>query len=534
MAQFPNKKDIARLSRDKSFLLRATLFLVVVSLILASSLSLLTHMPVVNDHDPTQKEGITFSQILTIIRNPGLSQFHLVAQDSRFLETESDTQPADEEKDQPEKTVFFKEAISEASFLSDTEKTLLTQLSRGLHVKDEQSDAIKKLIALPEQLRFRNEFLGDIHFVAGKKDKALAYYLAEGKAFLPASYSQRSALLELWRIQDFPRLRNLLEQPGFRDALDAGELMPILADARDFSGLLKVTLRDSLSQFTFPELIPPLFTALIWALVLLSFCPINRKMISLSFAAFVLGMMSAILTLFAYMIQERIQGFNDSNADDPMSQIIYWVAGVGLREESLKLLCFIPIAFWILPGKNNLHALILAGMIGLGFACEENFAYFAGESRTDVVWSRFISANALHFALTGVVGFHFFKMISRKGKGWENFLINFLIVVIAHGLYDALLSMPVLADYSSLWIIALALIAYMYFDLLRDHIDTAGLHRRVSPLGVFVLGSAMILCSTLIFSAGLNPFGKAFGDFALSIGGMIPLAFAFISRFRDI
>ncbi len=534
MVQFPDRKDIARLSRDRSFLLRASLILVVVSLILASSLSLLSGIPVVDQPGLEPKEELAFSRLLTIIRNPGLSQFHLVARDSRYLKSEFDVPPAGEKKDKPEKKVFFEKTVADASFLSETEKILLTQLYRGLQGKGDQDDAIKKLTALPDQLRFRNEFLGDIHFVAGKKDKALAHYLAEGKAFLPARYSQRSALLELWRVQDFVQLKDLLKQPGFSDAFDAGEMMRILADSRDFPGLLKVTLRDSLSQFTFPELIPPLFTALIWALVLLSFCQVNRKMVGLSFAAFVLGMLSAMFTLFAFVIQERIQGFNDSNADEPMSQIIYWVAGVGLREETLKLLCFIPIAFLILPGKNNLQALILAGMVGLGFACEENFAYFARGSGTDVIWSRFISANALHFALTGVVGFHFFKMISRKGRGWENFLIYFLIVVIAHGLYDALLSMPSLATYSQLWIIALALIAYMYFDLLRDHVDTNGLHRRVSPLGVFVLGSATILCSILVFSAGLNPFGKAFGDFAISIGGMIPLAFAFISRFRDI
>lgn len=116
----------------------------------------------------------------------------------------------------------------------------------------------------------------------------------------------------------------------------------------------------------------------------------------------------------------------------------------------------------------------------------------------------------------------------------EDFILYFLIAVASHGLYNALLSMPSLESYRPLYIIVLALIAYLYFDQLRDHIDVNSLHSRVSPLGTFVLGSAILLYSILIFSSGSNSFGIAFRDFALSAGSMIPLGFAFISRFRDI
>jgi len=403
-----------------------------------------------------------------------------------------------------------------------------------LRVPDRRSSAIEKLTALPENTRFRNEFLGDIYLISKKNDQALAHYLAEGNTFPDARYSQRSALLELWRNQDFAQLNSLLSRPGFRGCLRAGELMPILTDSRNFPGLLRATFQQSLDQFQFPEIFPPLFTALIWSLIFFSFSSVTGRTVTLSVTAFLLGVISACLTLFTLMIQERIQGFTFDPTDSALSQIIYFVAGVGLREEGMKLLCFVPMAIWILPRKNDLEGFILAGMVGLGFASEENFSYFQNAFDHTVVWSRFLTANALHFSLTGVSGYFFFRMLVGKGRGWENFLTNFLIAVTAHGLYDALISMPALESYSVLGLIALALIAYRYFDLLRDHLDIDGLHLRLSPLGVFVLGSAVLLCSTLIFSAGLTSFGQAFGTFAMSVGGMIPLAFAFISRFRDI
>jgi hypothetical protein len=82
--------------------------------------------------------------------------------------------------------------------------------------------------------------------------------------------------------------------------------------------------------------------------------------------------------------------------------------------------------------------------------------------------------------------------------------------------------------------IVIAAIAYQYFDPLRQHLDVAGLHRRVSPLGLFVIGSALLCCAILISSAAGMPFRFAAGALASTLAAMIPLAFAFISRFRDL
>ena len=82
--------------------------------------------------------------------------------------------------------------------------------------------------------------------------------------------------------------------------------------------------------------------------------------------------------------------------------------------------------------------------------------------------------------------------------------------------------------------ILVAVIAYQYFDPLRDQMEKAGMHRRFSPLGIFVLGSVVLACTVLVSSAFSQPFRFALGAFVSTVGAMIPLAFAFISRFRDL
>jgi hypothetical protein len=125
-------------------------------------------------------------------------------------------------------------------------------------------------------------------------------------------------------------------------------------------------------------------------------------------------------------------------------------------------------------------------------------------------------------------------MISRGGHGWEEFLVTFLAVVFAHGFYNSLIAIPSFAEYAVLSPIVIAAIAYQYFDPLRQHLDVVGLHRRLSPLGLFVIGSALLCCAILISSSAGMPFRFAAGALASTLAAMIPLAFAFISRFRDL
>jgi hypothetical protein len=173
-------------------------------------------------------------------------------------------------------------------------------------------------------------------------------------------------------------------------------------------------------------------------------------------------------------------------------------------------------------------------MVGLGFAFQENLIYFQAGSGTFTAWLRLLTANALHFSLTGVAGFYLWQMLHRRFRGWEEFLVSFLAVVFAHALYNALLAMPAMREYAPLSPILIAVIAYYYFDPVRHHMEMAGQHRQLSPLGIFIMGSVVLTCTILVSSAMVEPFRFALGAFASSVAAMVPLAFAFISRFRDL
>jgi len=516
----PSQKDLVRLSRERAFLLKASAVMVMTAILLAFVASLLSKPP------RTDLPGMVASDdrgaLISLIRfgvpvsagSSSLACVNLVRDGSQNL---------------------FAEEI-EATFedsRNDPEMEPVRLWWSGLNSRD-PSSSLRQLEGLAVEALCRDEFMGDLEFKQGNHTAALRHYLAAAERAGGSDYARRSAVFLARFEEDATLLRKLLEDPTFESAFEPGDLLDYRAYSRDYAGLALSVLAAEWRMLRSPFLIPALFTAAIWFFILLAFCEPSRERVGKAIIAFVLGIASASLTLYAVMIQEELLGFALHEEDTPLAQFIYYLSGVALREESLKLLCFLPLAFHCRRKSNPIEILLLAGMVGLGFAFQENLAYFEAGAGTYTAWIRLLTANVLHFSLTGVAGFYLWRMLQRGFRGWEEFLVSYLAVVFAHAVYNAIISMPSLADYAPLSSILVAIIAYQYFDPLKQQMETAGLHRRFSPLGIFVLGSVVLACTVLISSAASQPFRFALGAFSSTIGSMIPLAFAFIGRFRDL
>ncbi|MCB1066206.1 MAG: hypothetical protein KDN20_25210, partial [Verrucomicrobiae bacterium] len=118
-------------------------------------------------------------------------------------------------------------------------------------------------------------------------------------------------------------------------------------------------------------------------------------------------------------------------------------------------------------------------------------------------------------------------------RQWDNFLYDFLIVVAAHGAYDALLMIPALMEYGIIYIIIFALIAYLFLDQ-ATHLMRPQSSMTISPLAVFVLGSALLMGVVLCYACWAVPFAQALGAYLSGLGGMIAIIFVFINRLRSL
>ena len=213
--------------------------------------------------------------------------------------------------------------------------------------------------------------------------------------------------------------------------------------------------------------------------------------------------------------------------------LAYYTLGVGFREEFCKMLFFLPLIPWL--KKENCHHKILtfASLVGLGFAIEENFAYFMRSPGDPVIMGRFLTANLLHMFMTGFICYHLTLAFKHGGKYWDLFTSSFIKMVVAHGVYDFLLSDPKMVQ-SGMSFFAMTLLIWLSMRYIQLMVHAAPPHHRyVSLTRLFTL----ILCLTIGISylmmsldIGIIPALKA------SINGLISsaiFAYMFYREFNE-
>ncbi len=429
---------------------------------------------------------------------------------------------------------LFLEEIEAAheDFNRDPALPMIETWWRGISEGDLKS-ALSGLEAMSTQ-RWREEFRGDLLYVGKRYGEAIEAYLAEAATHPGDGYASRSAIHLARFSEDLPKLRELLANPVHRGTLNAAERLELEILLSRPVPIVAAQARLLLASLASPLALVALLAALVWASILTSFHAPGRRLFIWSISAFALGIGAGFVASCCGVFQEDLRGFRFQGEDPIGRQILQLLAGPALRAETAKLLAFLPIAFALRRSSDDLLVLILAGMTGVGVSFHDNAIAFASSQHSWHAGTAFLTENVLHFSLAGVAGHALWKMLSRSFRKWEDFLLVFLIVVAGHALYLGLSRMPVMGEYAALSPILVAAIAYQYFDPLRQHLDVKGLHRRIAPLGIFVIGTVLLLCAGMIESAAWMDFGTGLGVFAFAAGGLIPIAFAFISRFRDL
>jgi RsiW-degrading membrane proteinase PrsW (M82 family) len=222
--------------------------------------------------------------------------------------------------------------------------------------------------------------------------------------------------------------------------------------------------------------------------------------------------------------------WNIHESDQLVEGLRYYIVGVGLPEEAAKLLCFLPLIPLLLLIRSDLAALMTAGCVGLGFAMAENINYFRSSRGMDAL-GRFLTANPAHIMLTGVAGLAAYR-IARDPRGWgSNSLAMVALMVFAHGIYDATIAIPELAEIGVLGTIVFALVAYQFFRELRDlrspRVET------ISLTATFLAGVSTVTAAMFIYVSGALGFQAACDITATQAISLSLMAYLFLREMPD-
>lgn len=336
---------------------------------------------------------------------------------------------------------------------------------------------------------------GDLLRIDGKYEEALAAYergAADGET---GADSRRRALDLCLRRGWKDKLRNLYEQPGWREAVighgsrNGDSAREVVVAAGDWLGVLRLAGHDVLQRLKSPQwILMAAMTALLWFLVIHVGACVPVRLWWHGLLGFGCGLLSIPFTHFLSTVQEAWFGTPDQSRG--LEDIIFCISGVGLPEELAKLVLFLPLLI-LLRKATAAHVLAVAASTGLGFAALENVGYF-NDLTVSAVWARFITANFLHFALTGLTGLALWQAVRNPGKWLQHFTVVFVGAVIFHGLWDWTPTDQRLAgDYSFImFALLVGLSLYFFRELLRYSQPKPGVP---SAVFIYLAGGAVML-----------------------------------------
>lgn len=398
----------------------------------------------------------------------------------------------------------------------------------ALHT-EERTKALQSLESMAEERpprRFANTFLGDLHVWRGQDAQALPHFQTEAP-FPEATHARAQVVRILLANNERDQLMALIKDPTY-ELNNTHSLRAIGVHFRDPWLILRSVFLHDYANVPWRVMPFIVFAGLVWMTIMIKICyvpSIRHPAVFLGLIGIPLGVLSTTLTLFAVVWQGEIWGFREDGT--PLNDLLYFVSGVGLREEVAKLLCFLPLTPFLYRLRDPKAVLVSASCVGLGFAMQENFGYLGGGGGAGGI-SRFITANFLHLALTGYLGFAFCRFLYTPGREWERFLATFILVVLTHGIYDYL----IVSGGGLFAIFVFAFMAYHFFQLVQEHCPVSP--QTVSPLGVFVIGCTLLMGLSLMTTATMLPSFRIVLVMVVSELVMVfPLLFLFINQFRN-
>ncbi|PTX92734.1 PrsW family glutamic-type intramembrane protease [Opitutus sp. ER46] len=389
---------------------------------------------------------------------------------------------------------------------------------------------LEQLAACAEPPRYAHYALGRVEFRLRHYAAAFAHFHAEG-ARAEAVESRAFALRSLIRAKDYAGLERLQGEPAYQPFFTTYLKLEIAIGRRDWRQIVRTSPLVQLQTLEPRVLGMTLLVGLAWSFFFFHLAEAPKlasRFTALCGVGLILGALSTVPTIWAVILQDKILGFAPDG--DALRTILYYVGGVGLREELCKLLLFVPVLPFLIRADDEFEALMVATFVGLGFAVEKNGGYFLMSEMT-ATQGRFLTANFFHAALTGLNGLALFRACTRGGAGLNDLIMVFPLTVLAHGLYDAGLNLPQIDDTGT--VSMMVYIGSCWFYFARVHQLRREVATTVSLTGAYVLAIGVVSATMLAFQMMNLGAVAGLGIAASEIIGSAILIYMFLREFRD-
>jgi RsiW-degrading membrane proteinase PrsW (M82 family) len=379
------------------------------------------------------------------------------------------------------------------------------------------SDDDKSVVAMADReppAPWANHLLGRQTQFEGDLPGAAKRFGREGASFDGRREDVEDAC-RIWAgVNDWEALAAALGRPRFAAQVSASTRMEEAMHRHDWLQVVRWFLPAQYEGTGWGVALLAGLAGLVWVVICAVIGRVDERTLfraPLYLSAIVLGVASTYLTIALVLLEEHALHFVERG--EPASDAIYFVVGVGLREELAKMALLLPLVLIIKRWGRRREALTCGALVGLGFAAEENIGYFHLGLATAL--ARFLTANFLHISTTGLVAVSLDDAARGRSEEATSLSRTLPLVVITHGMWDFLATdgaiFGQLGGYLSM--ITFVFLARRFGDVIR------GLPGREGPLlRVFAVGLAVVAGGTYIYAASL--VGPALAAEALAEGAL--------------
>jgi RsiW-degrading membrane proteinase PrsW (M82 family) len=347
----------------------------------------------------------------------------------------------------------------------------------------------------------------------------------EGFAFADdRDFHLRHALYIWQKHEAWNDIRARLRDPRYHSLVDARLRVSLAEHDRDWPRILRYSWAASFVDIQPWPVALAILNALLWFLLATRLGRLGDGIAgrrSIYAIAFLLGILSVYPTIIA-IIGEDMIGFTESG--QPVPDAIYFIFGVGLREELCKLLLFLPLLPALKRRGSRIEAMTAGALVGLGFAAEENLGYFSQLS-PGVALARFLTANFMHMALTALIALSVFDASRGRSTPRDAFNVIFPLAIGIHGLYDFFLSSPQFAGWS---IVSMAMLIIITQQFLRQLLIASSAMEQEGVLRLLVGSLALLTGVSYIYATTLVGPAIALRLIALGLVGVAMMIWVFV------
>lgn len=410
--------------------------------------------------------------------------------------------------------------------------SLVARFSRGLHdraIPEEVHTKVAEGAAREPPMPWTNHLLAREAQRESRLPEAAELFEKEGLTFAERR-SDVDTALEIWLALDaWDTLRDKLADGRVSAAAGPHVKYKLAVHDQDWRAAARWLPGVWAPHLGGTGLVMSAITALGWAFFCARLGKLGMRVrfrLPMYVAAFALGIASVFPTVLLIAIEEAKLKLVETG--DPARDILFFVFGVGLREEASKLLLFLPLLPILRRWGDKLDVLVCGALVGLGFAAEENLNYLA-QANLHTGLGRFLTANFFHMALTGTLASALDDFVSDREKHAAAFTRTSLFVVGIHGAYDFLLSHEEFGG-SYLAMTAFVLLTKLFLEAVDSARRRAD--RGLTPLHAFIFAVAVVTGVSLAFATMAVGPKAAFMVMGSGLLGQAIIVYVFVRTLR--